>query len=38
MDEYRYYEGVAETIGGIEVDFLTPERGHGVWPLCVDDG
>jgi dimethylglycine dehydrogenase len=37
MDEYRYYAGVAETIG-VKVDFLTPEQVKAIWPLCeVDD-
>ena len=26
LDEYKYYAGVAATIGGIEVKFLTPAR------------
>src|SRR5471032_1903250 len=34
MDEYRLYAGVAATIGGIEVKFLTPEQVKEVWPLC----
>ena len=38
LDEYRYYAGVAATIGGIEVKFLTPAEVAEVWPLCVTDG
>lgn len=34
LDEYRYYAGVAETIGGVEVKFLTPEQVREIWPLC----
>ena len=37
MDEYRYYAGVAKTIG-VEVNFLTPEQIKEVWPLCNTDG
>jgi dimethylglycine dehydrogenase len=33
MDEYRYYAGVAETLG-VEVDFLSPAEVQGIWPLC----
>ena len=33
MDEYRYYAGIAETIG-VEVKFLTPEELKEIWPLC----
>jgi len=33
MDEYRYYAGVAKTLG-IQVDFLTPEQVKEIWPLC----
>ena len=29
LDEYNYYAGVAATIGGIEVKFLTPRGGQG---------
>lgn len=37
MDEYRYYAGVAETIG-VDVRFLTPAQVKEIWPLCeVDD-
>ncbi len=38
MDEYRYYAGVAATIGGIEVRFLTPQDVKDIWPLCNVDG
>ena len=38
MDEYRYYAGVAATIGGIEVRFLTPQEAKEIWPLCNVDG
>src|SRR6202044_2213562 len=38
LDEYKYYAGVAATIGGIEVKFLTPEQVKEVWPLCEIDG
>ena len=37
MDEYRYYAGVARTIG-VAVDFLTPDEVHELWPLCTTDG
>ncbi len=37
MDEYRYYAGVAETIG-INVKFLTPDELKEIWPLCNTDG
>jgi dimethylglycine dehydrogenase len=33
MDEYRYYAGVAETIG-VDVRFLTPAQIKDIWPLC----
>ena len=37
MDEYRYYAGIAETIG-VNVEFLTPAQVKELWPLCeVDD-
>ena len=38
LDEYKYYAGVAATIGGIEVKFLTPEQVKEIWPLCNVDG
>jgi len=37
MDEYRYYAGVAQTIG-VGVNFLTPEQVHDIWPLAQMDG
>ena len=37
MDEYRYYAGVAETIG-VDVNFLTPAQVKEIWPLCNTDG
>ncbi len=36
MDEYRFYAGVAETIG-VDVRFLTPDDLSDIWPLCVTD-
>src|ERR1700722_13283979 len=32
LDEYKYYAGVAATIGGIEVKFLTPQQLKEIWP------
>ena len=37
LDEYRYYAGVAATIG-VDVKFLTPEQVKEIWPLCDVDG
>jgi dimethylglycine dehydrogenase len=37
MDEYRYYAGVARTIG-VDVNFLTAEDVQAIWPLCNIDG
>jgi dimethylglycine dehydrogenase len=37
MDEYRYYAGIARTIG-VDVRFLSPEQVHDIWPLCRMDG
>jgi dimethylglycine dehydrogenase len=37
MDEYRYYAGVARTIG-VDVRFLTPDEVAQIWPLCITDG
>ncbi len=37
MDEYRYYSGVAKTIG-VEVNFLAPQQVKEIWPLCNVDG
>src|ERR1700742_1366924 len=37
LEEYKYYAGVAATIG-VDVKFLTPRQVKEVWPLCeVDD-
>ncbi|QUD88679.1 GcvT family protein [Phenylobacterium montanum] len=36
MDEYKYYAGVAKTIG-VDVRFLTPEQVKEIWPLCETD-
>ena len=38
LDEYQYYAGVAATIGGIEVKFLTPQEVKEIWPLCNVEG
>jgi dimethylglycine dehydrogenase len=38
LDEYKYYAGVAATVGGIEVKFLTPAEVKEIWPLCDVDG
>jgi dimethylglycine dehydrogenase len=35
LDEYEYYAGVAATIGGIEVQFLTPDQVKEIWPLWL---
>ena len=37
LDEYRYYAGVAKTIG-VEVNFLTAAQVKEIWPLCNTDG
>ena len=37
MDEYRFYAGVARTIG-VQVEFLTPAEVKSLWPLCNVDG
>ncbi len=37
MDEYRYYAGVAKTIG-VDVRFLTPSEVKDIWPLCNFEG
>jgi len=37
MDEYRYYAGVAQTVG-VEVNFLTPEQVKDAWPMCNTEG
>ena len=33
MDEYKYYAGVAQTIG-VEVNFLSPDEVKAIWPLA----
>ena len=38
LDEYNYYAGVAATIGGIEVKFLSPADVKAIWPLCNVEG
>ena len=37
MDEYKYYAGIAETIG-VDVKFLTPDDVREIWPLCNTQG
>lgn len=37
MDEYRYYAGIARTIG-VNVDFLTAEQVKEIWPLMETHG
>jgi dimethylglycine dehydrogenase len=37
MDEYRYYSGVAQTVG-VTVNFLTPEEVKEAWPMSNVDG
>ena len=37
MDEYKYYAGVAKTIG-VDVNFLTPDQVKEIWPLADMDG
>lgn len=37
MDEYRYYAGVARTIG-IEVEELTSAEAKAIWPLMEEEG
>ena len=37
MDEYRFYAGVAKTIG-VDVNFLSPDDVKKVWPLCSIEG
>ena len=37
MDEYRYYAGIARTIG-VDVDFLTAEQVKEIWPLMETNG
>ena len=38
LDEYSYYTGISRTIGGIEVNILTPEQLKDIWPLCETEG
>ncbi|MCP4289340.1 MAG: FAD-dependent oxidoreductase [Gammaproteobacteria bacterium] len=37
MDEYRFYAGVAQTVG-VDVKFLTPDEVKAIWPLCNTEG
>ena len=37
LDEYRYYAGVARTIG-VDVRLLSPDEVQTIWPLCRTDG
>ncbi len=37
MDEYRFYTGVAKTIG-VDVHNLTPAEVKQIWPLCNTEG
>jgi dimethylglycine dehydrogenase len=37
MDEYRFYAGVAKTIG-VDVRNLTPAEVKQIWPLCNTEG
>ena len=37
MDEYKYYAGVAQTVG-VDVKFLTPDEVKEIWPMCNTDG
>ena len=37
LDEYRYYAGVARTIG-VDVRMLSPDEVQTIWPLCRTDG
>ena len=37
MDEYRYYAGIAQTIG-VDVNFLTADQVRELWPLCQTEG
>ncbi len=37
MDEYRYYAGVAQTVG-VDVRFLTPQQVLEIWPMCNIEG
>lgn len=37
MDEYKYYSGVAQTVG-VNVNFLTPDEVKEAWPMCNTEG
>lgn len=37
MDEYRYYAGVAQTVG-VPVRFITPTEVQELWPMCNIEG
>src|SRR5580692_6795418 len=37
LDEFKYYAGVASTIG-VDVRFLTAAQVKEIWPLCNVDG
>ncbi|MCP4075302.1 MAG: FAD-dependent oxidoreductase [Gammaproteobacteria bacterium] len=37
MDEYKFYSGVAKTVG-VDVNFLTPDDVKEIWPLCNTEG
>ncbi len=37
MDEYKYYSGVAKTVG-VDVKFLSPDEVKEAWPLCNTEG
>ncbi|MCP3666733.1 MAG: FAD-dependent oxidoreductase [Gammaproteobacteria bacterium] len=37
MDEYKFYAGVAQTVG-VDVKFLTPDEVKEIWPLCNTEG
>ena len=37
LDEYKYYLGVARTIG-VDVDLITPDELKALWPLCDTTG
>ena len=37
MDEYRYYAGVAQTVG-VDVKFLIPDEVKDAWPMCNTEG
>jgi len=37
LDEYKYYAGVASTIG-VDVRFLSAQQVRDIWPLCNVEG